>query len=286
MENYLTQEQKDKIIEYYVQKGRGQVFTAKQAKCSIPKLKQFLIENGYKIRNQSESTILSNQNRAKKKNKDYFKTESSNMAWLLGFLASDGNIKKNRNEICITLSKVDKEILYKIKDELSIETDIKDYISSNGYESSSLRWTCQEHKEDLKKYSIIPNKTFILQPPIELNSKYWIDYIRGFFDGDGSINFLNNNKSLRWQVCSASKDIIIFILNVLESYGIPKVNIQIDNRHHNPLYIIQYSTNATKKIYNILYTPNSLFLKRKKDKFEKCLSDINFHEPTIPCDKE
>ena len=62
-----------------------------------------------------------------------------------------------------------------------------------------------------------------------------------------------------------------WIVEVLKNYGINPVNIQERaprNENEHTLYYIQYSTTATKAIYKILYTPNSLYLKRKKDAFD------------------
>jgi len=280
-----TKEQEDLIIELYVNQQRGQKYVCEMAHTSPKVMKAFLISRGYKIRNFSEAATVSNINRAKYKDKNYFNTQSPNMAWLLGFLASDGCVRKDRNEIKIGLSKVDQEILEKIKAELKIENKISEYVTAEGFESVTLQWTCKEHKDELAKYSIVPDKTFKIQPPYKLERKYWIDYIRGYFDGDGSVNLIHNKeqKSLRWQVCSATPEILHFIVDYFyEDYGIPKVNIQAQNRNNNhTLYVIQYSTNATKKIYDILYTPNSLFLNRKKQHYQDILNEINSHETAI-----
>lgn len=204
------------------------------------------------------------------------------MAWLLGFIASDGTIRKDSNEIKIGLAIKDKEILEKIKAELKLQSNVKEYTTNNGYDCCTLCWTCQTHKEDLATFHIVPNKTFSLLPPDKLDKKYWIDYIRGYFDGDGSINLIANsngrgNGNLRWQVCAATPTMLQWIVDYFyDEYNIPKVSIQKQLRPNakNPLYSIQYSSIATRKIYTILYTPNSLFLKRKKEHFEEILSKV------------
>ena len=115
-----------------------------------------------------------------------------------------------------------------------------------------------------------------------LERKYWIDYIRGYFDGDGSVNLISNsngrgNGNLRWQICSATKEILEWIINYFyEDFQIPKVTILVDqkNRQH-PIYYFQYSSQSTRKIYNILYTDSDMFLKRKKEHFEHILSQVS-----------
>lgn len=275
-----SQEILEIIIKNYVIDKRGQAYTAKQAGISIRELKKLLTQNNIPIRGHAEATSISNKNRTLFKDEDYFKTQSSNMAWLLGFLASDGCISSQRNRIILNLSFTDREILEKIKEELKIENSIIDYENNKGFKCSELSWTSEKQVKDLAEYSITPKKTLILKPPYKLDKKYWIDYIRGYFDGDGSVNLIQNSNgrgagNLRWQICSATKEIVEFVLNYFETeLNIPKVAIQI-RPDKNPLYIIQYSSIATRTIYNHLYTKNSLCLKRKKDHFDNIISQIN-----------
>jgi len=269
------------LVYWYENQKRGLKYAAKQAGYSEMQAKRILKEQGIHIRTQREAAILANKNRVSDKNFTYFskENESSNMAWLLGFLASDGTIAKRDNTIKIGLAIKDKEILEKIRQELNLQTEVKEYVTADGYDCCSLTWTCEQHKKDLAYYNIIPQKTFNLIPPYNLNRKYWIDYIRGYFDGDGSVNLITNgshrgNGNLRWQICSATKEILQFIIDFFyEEYNISKVNIQQQERVHT-LYYFQYSSAATRQIYNILYTPNAIYLRRKKERFEEILKQV------------
>lgn len=277
-------EQEKEIIRIYVEEKRGLLYCSKKVlNCNNPKrVKQILKKNGIKIRSYQEAARLSNKNRIKYTSKDidYFKKQSANMAWILGFLASDGTVRKDCNEIKITLAAKDIDALYKIKKEINLDEPIKCFTTNSGYDCCTLKWTCEEHKKDLAQYSIIPAKTYKLHPPYLLDKKYWIDYIRGYFDGDGSVNFIESNgkkhyTALRWQVCSATKEILQFITDFFEqSYSIKPVSIQTYKRK-NPLYNIQYSTNATKQIYRFLYHDDCLYLNRKRNLFEEAVRKIS-----------
>ena len=276
----LTKEQEEKIIKLYTEEKRGQSYCSKQVlKMNRPDIvKKVLKKYGVKIRNFKEAAVLNNKNRIKytSKNINFFDNQSSDMAWIMGFIAADGTIRKDSNEIKIGLSIKDYDVLEKIKKTINLDEPIKTYTTKNGYDCCRLRWTCEEHKKALRDYSIVPNKTFVLQPPFKLDKKYWIDYIRGYFDGDGSVNLIHNKGSisLRWQVCSATKCIIDFIVSYFEEeYGIPKVKIQ-ERKGRHTLYYIQYSTKASKKIFSLLYKENSLFCERKYNNFCKILGSI------------
>lgn len=276
------------VVDNYVNKKFGQLKSGRQFGLSDRTVKNILLKNNIQIRNLHESICVANQTNDRttqhyEKNSNFFKEENSNMAWLLGFLASDGNISKNENRIRIELSVVDREILERIKEIVKIENPIKIRENKRGFVFASLEWSCAEHKKDLEKYNIIPQKTYTLLPPTKLNEKFYIDYIRGYFDGDGTIN-LNltrggKSKSLRWGICGASKPVLEWIIGVLEErYNIPSVNIHKDSSHEKDFYSFVYSTNATRKIYDILYTNNSLFLKRKREKYEKLLLEVPIKE--------
>ena len=268
----LSQEVIDKIIYDYTINKYGLIKTGKNNGVGERIVRRVLLENKIHIRSRSEAAIVSNiQRRQFNVDDNYFSTENSNMAYLLGFLASDGTVDKKNNRIKIGLSSIDKEFLVKIKEELKYEGDILNYITSNGFSVSELTFTSQQIKKDLARYNIVPNKTFNFKFPKNLNKKYWIDFIRGYFDGDGSVSTTGNN-AIRWQICSATKNVLETIVDFFyEEYHIKKVSILEQPRKNNTLYYFQYSTNATKEIFSILYKKNSLKLPRKYLKFKELI---------------
>lgn len=265
----LSQKVVDKIIYDYTVNRYGLIKTGKQNGVGERIVRRILLENKIHIRSQSEAAIIANiQRRQFDLNDNYFSSENEKMAYLLGFLAADGTIDKKNNRIKIGLSSVDKDFLIAIKKELDYKGDILDYQTPNGFNVSELTFTSQQIKKDLAKYNIVPNKTFTYTFPENLNKEYWIDFIRGYFDGDGSVSTAGPY-ALRWQICAANKQVLEKIIDFFyEEYGIEKVNILIQMREH-PLYYFQYSTIATKKIFSILYKENCLKLPRKYFKFKE-----------------
>ena len=265
----LSQKVIDKIIYDYTVNRYGLIKTGKQNGVGERIVRRILLENKIHIRSQSEAAIIANiQRRQFNLNDNYFSSENERMAYLLGFLASDGTIDKKNNRIKIGLSSVDKDFLIMIKKELGYEGDILDYQTSNGFNVSELTFTSQQIKKDLAKYNIVPNKTFTYTFPESLNKKYWIDFIRGYFDGDGSVSTAGPH-AIRWQICAANKQVLEKIIDFFyEEYSIEKVGILVQMKEH-PLYYFQYSTTATKKIFSILYKENCLKLPRKYFKFKE-----------------
>lgn len=279
--NFTLEEIEAIVIDNYSNKKWGQKKSGEQFGLDPRSVKKILQKNNIEIRDfhtsiQVANSVYDRTCQQYKKNKDFFKKESGDMAWLLGFLAADGNISNRGNKIRIELSIVDKEILEKIKERVEIDNPIYEREDKRGFKFATLEWSCKEHKEDLARYGIVPNKTHILCPPAQLSNEFYIDYIRGYFDGDGTINLNKgkNGNSLRWGICGASKPMLQWVLEVLnKNYNIPLVNLHRDFSNEKEFYSFIYSTNSTKKIYSILYTSNSLFLKRKKDKFDYLINN-------------
>lgn len=205
-------------------------------------------------------------------NDDYFKSQSHNMAYILGLLAADGNIGKKENSINISLHQQDKEILEKINQEIQNTRPIKIYSKKDGADQAKLQVFSSSMKKDLAHYNIIPAKTFSLKEPSLLEKKYIISYIRGYFDGDGSIY---KGTSPIWSIASATGQLLEWMRTFLaEEYGIINNGIYHTKLSNGTImYKLQYSgKEKLEKLFNILYVSDSLFLQRKKEKFKSLLN--------------
>ena len=268
----VPEEIKNKIVENYMN-GKGQIASGREYGVSGVIVKKILKERKIKIRDYAESARVPNISRKKYFcNINYFKNENPRMAYVLGFLAADGSVSLKENVLKITLSQKDRELLEQIKKELEYTGEIKDAITSKGFDISTLRITCREYKQDLQKYNIVPQKTYTFSFPTILNEKYWIDFIRGYWDGDGTI-CTSGKEAIRASLCGYKKDFLEFVLSYLEKkYQIPKVAI----RQRNNTYYFQYSNNSTILLYKALYYENNVMcMKRKKEKFDLLCADNN-----------
>ena len=226
--------------------------------------------NGHQVRNllkekgikQRRKTV--NNNRIYKVNDNYFDIQNSNMAYILGFWAADGNVHSKENRLDLELSSEDEEILKQIRQEILCERPIKKYQCSNGYIKNKLFFWSKKIKETFIEYGIVPNKTYSpdFKPPYKLDKKYWIDYIRGFFDGDGCIKKAN---SLTFEINSVNKKFLEEIQKFFSEYYNIELNISTTGMKGRtiPLYRLYCYGEKVKNIFNILYTPNALYLKRK-----------------------
>ena len=104
-------------------------------------------------------------------------------------------------------------------------------------------------------------------------NEYKLDFIRGYFDGDGSIGeqWAKRSKTpcMRVRFATGSETLAYEIVEELEKYGVKRVNIS--KSKDSQIYNIEYSQKASKKIYELFYKDATIFLQRKKDKFDSII---------------
>lgn len=264
----ISKEIIDKIIYNYTVLKQGQKTAGKEFGFGDKKVKQILQENNIHIRTLREANFS-------QYNIDinFFFKESADLAYLLGLIASDGNIHSNENRVEIELQQSDGELLERIKERIKLERPIKYYECNNGYKKSKLYFYSKEIKDKLAEYNLVPQKTYSnnFNFPYLLKKEYWIDYVRGLFDGDGSIK---KNNSITFQIDSSKLEILKCIQNLLKEYNI-ETSITSEKKVNIVLYRLYcYGKEKNNKIYNLFYQDkNCLYLKRKKEKFEELLNE-------------
>lgn len=265
MKNF-TQKEIEYIINAY-QNGISKNKLRLEFNVSESVIKRILEKNNIKIRQVQESN-----KRKFNINDNYFDVENANMAYIMGLWAADGNISSTENRLDLELNSLDLEILEKIRIELQSERPIKVYQCQNGYIKNKLLFWSSHIKQKFIEYGIVPNKTYSkdFHAPYKLDKKYWIDYIRGFFDGDGCIK---KATSLTFELNSINYQFLVDIQSFMKEYY--NIDLQISVGHNRPgqfiLYRLYCYGDMAKKVYNILYTPNSLFLKRKYERWQELL---------------
>ena len=268
----VDQEIQNKIIKMY-NEGYGLNHIVKELNLpfSSDKVKSILKDNDIYIRNLKESV----ENKKYKDSRKYsinddYSFETHNGAWLLGFIAADGYLPITngaKNRVVISVADKDKNILELIKKELEYTGPIYNYISSNGFPFSSLSFTSKKIRKKIESYGIVNNKTFILKKLPDIPKQYMIDFIAGFFDGDGSIYEPADYHKIKMNITCASHTFLEEIIDFLfQEYNIPKPSVRETIRKHIIYYIV-YNVKASFILGDLFYNNNYLRLPRKKEKF-------------------
>lgn len=203
------------------------------------------------------------------------------MAYVLGFFAADGYITVNKRGgqfWCIQIT--DRELLKSIKKAIESEHKISIRLPRKSGENILYRLQIGSIKmcEDLRKLGFSEKKTKSLVVP-NVPQKYFSHFIRGYFDGDGNVwsGLMHKNRRTHTLVIqtvftSCSLKFLEEIRERLELFSIERGVVRQGKRGKGNYYRLTYSVLNTLKLYYFMYNrlgTSKLFLKRKKDVFEK-----------------
>jgi len=187
------------------------------------------------------------------------------MAYVLGLIITDGCISDTGT---ISLHMNDKDVLEKVKRAMGSQHKI----SSSKYQKGLFCFHFGRERlvRDLSRLGVLPRKSLKVKFPA-IPGAYLRDFIRGVFDGDGSVYFEKRSKEspLRTSFVSSSEDFINNLENSLKRLGMPARAIYTQKTKNGVQYKIRYSHNDSGKLFNIMYydLPNNLYMERKYRKF-------------------
>lgn len=201
------------------------------------------------------------------------KIDTSEKAYWLGWLMSDGNVHKNA--VSINLQARDKEILEKFK--LSIKSSAPIFIYKNkGFCSgSSCKFSFNNKKitSDLKYLGMVERKSLILKFP-NILPEFVPAFMRGYIEGDGCVRYaIEKDNKMRFYVdFLATREFGEFILPFLkEKLGVVfGINRKPDWKERNiNMYKMSISNKLDViKILDYIYENcGHLFLSRKYNKY-------------------
>ena len=126
---------------------------------------------------------------------DYFnRIERPIQAYVLGLLASDGNVASNRPRIQFSVHEEDRILTEIVRDELAPGSPII-MPPCRTYRLAKVHFTSPRMHIDLARLGIVPRKSHILIWPETLPVDIINSYLLGVFDGDGWIT-IDKRKSM------------------------------------------------------------------------------------------
>lgn len=177
---------------------------------------------------------------------DYFKTWSNNMAYILGFIAADGVIQK------------ESYILEDIKKELNTNQPLYQNKKTGVY---MLNINSKTIKDDLMNiHGIMPCKSFNIEFPF-VPEEYLHHFIRGYFDGDGYVNYETYTVSF----VGGSYNFMNSLNQILQNHNLP-ADLLDQNKHYR---VILSGRKSIQLFSNWIYKDKDIYLHRKYEVFQK-----------------
>lgn len=188
----FNEEQKEYIVKKYRECKKCSFSSlAKEFGVSYPTIRKLLVSEGVEIKPKGFA------NKRYSFDETYFEAiDSREKAYWLGFLYADGYV--SNREMRVNLSHIDKNHLIKLKLAMKATHKIKDTekrTEDKIYKGNYLSIKSVKLANDLHRLGCTKNKSLTLTFPNKsiLPKEYQIDFIRGYFDGDGSLNYTTRN---------------------------------------------------------------------------------------------
>lgn len=268
MKNYnkLTDADKEQVVQlYYENKTKTIKEIAHILQFSERSVSRVLQEIGINTRLKNRYVI---------KNENYFnKIDTEFKAYILGFIYADGYVG-NHNDFCIALSdkcKDNYKILDIFRNELKTELRVNHTIDKNGYGHYVFKFSNEKIVSQLNKLGVFPCKSLLLEDLPNIPQEMFYHFIRGYFDGDGSIFTYYDSYDKRERYCMeilGTPNFLMKMQRIIEiecQIKMPKLHNV--NRVHN---LTRISCKGVKKLIVIrdyLYKDAHYYLTYKHDRF-------------------
>lgn len=252
----ISQSIKQEIAELYDKKVPTSIILSKypylKTQNTIVKIAK---SQGCKIRRPGNATHIEHE--------DFFNViDSEEKAYLLGLLVADGSViypngKTPKNPLwTITLHDKDRYLLEQIQSLIGVTTKI-----SHSRNESIISVRSKEMVVDLAKYGVVPRKSFKTYYPDGIPDHLNRHFIRGVFDGDGCIT---NGQVIGFY---GNTELILAIQDkLIKDISINKTKLIIREHGANSFHFS--SQKDVTAFYHYLYDGSTIWLKRKKEKFE------------------
>lgn len=186
-----TEEQVAYIIDKYINENYTLKQLGSEFGCSYVTIRNLLNKHHIQSRGNKQGYP---------RNEFYFnKIDTPEKAYWLGFLYADGCVHSHNYEVSVNIT--DKEHVEKFKKAIgAINHRITETMDSRWKNAKILYQLSIKDKQlhnDLIKWGCIPQKSLQLNSFPNIPRDYVSHFIRGYFDGDGSLHYLQGTNNFR-----------------------------------------------------------------------------------------
>lgn len=181
-------------------------------------------------------------------------------AYWIGFLFADGCIS-DRHRVQLGLQETDIGHIKKFQQ--FVKGDFYKITNIVSNKSCSFKFVSEKISNDLATYGVVPRKTLTDNFALNIPNEFIFDYLRGFFDGDGSFHIDTRG---RWVVqLPGSYEFCIKLMHCLKQKSIHSIGPYKTNSN---VFLVQIQSDNAQNILYKIYE-NSNYLTRLDRKYEK-----------------
>lgn len=202
---------------------------------------------------------------------------SGDAATLYGFILADGHVSKETNVVKLGISQRDLPYLEKINKYLVDNQPIKQYPSDNGRVTLSI---CSpllvEFLYDNTDFSY--KSADLKYPSFMIGHKYENEFIRGLFEGDGSISKTRGNCNYKFKMIGTTPLVYQLQLSISSILpGVAQNKLYPEKRTSLDLSSLEYGCSDTSRIGEMMYRSvicgdSVIWMERKFSRFKELWS--------------
>ena len=207
--------------------------------------------------------------------------DSQEKAYILGILWADGCNARSKNSIILQLQEKDRELLEAInvltKNERPLRKQELSKYNPKWQDCYKITWQSKHLSELFESYGMVQKKSLVLEFPRWLTDDLYSHFIRGYFDGDGCISLMKINKNRSAYVGMVGTRMFLDeVAKIIRDQVGINVHIKRDERANDPICNLRCNTREdVLKLLNWLYNDANIYMKRKYDKYQQFLNNIN-----------
>lgn len=265
----------NEIISLYTVDNQDIVTISKKYGVNNTSIHRLLLRNNVPIKDASDSR------RKYEIDTEYFeKIDTEDKAYFLGLLYADGNLAKSEYSVSISLQERDKEILDIFSQKMNYTNSLKliEYKKKGHQNQYKLHFCNRKMYKDLINLGCVPAKSLILKFPTDniVPKDLLNHFVRGYFDGDGCVFITPEKKG--GIIILGTEEFLAELNKVLQrECGIKD---RKPTKTQTKAYEYECRSKSEVKLFSeYIYSNATVFLKRKKEKFNE-LSDSQRRKTT------
>jgi hypothetical protein len=208
---------------------------------------------------------------------------SRDLAWIVGLIATDGNLAKQPRGMSITSKDV--ELLERARRCLALSNRFVKSTNKRGF-AYRLQWRNRAFYDWLMTIGLTPRKSLTIGP-LMVPDEYFADFLRGCIDGDGSILVYTDRyhtpkkdqyvyERLYVSLVSASFRFVDWIQATIQRLTRVVGAIHVTRRPgYRPIWTLRYAKEESIRLLRwMYYAPDVPCLARKRTRAERFLSPL------------